>query len=52
MQQPLNFDATVQFMQLNFLAGYEVANAPSRPTWNAGDFFGDLFGKAHASAGK
>ena len=48
MQQPLNFDATVQFMQINFLAGYEVANAASRPTWNAGDFFGELFGKKQA----
>jgi Zn-dependent M28 family amino/carboxypeptidase len=52
MNQPLNFDATIQYMQLNFMAGYEVANAPSRPTWNAGDFFGNLFGKRQAAGGK
>ena len=52
MQQPLNFDATIQFMQLNFMAGYEVANAASRPTWVAGDFFGELFGKPRAADSK
>jgi Zn-dependent M28 family amino/carboxypeptidase len=44
MDQPLNFDASIQFMQLNFLVGYDVAQDHQRPTWKKGDFFGDLFG--------
>ena len=52
MSQPLNFDATIQYMQLNFMAGYDVADAPARPSWNAGDFFGNLFAKPHPVSGK
>ncbi len=52
MNQPLNFDATVQFMQLNLLAGYEVANTRSRPVWLPGDFFGSIFAKRSVAAGK
>lgn len=44
MSQPLDFDASVQFMQINFLVGYDVAQAPQRPTWNQSDFFGKTFG--------
>lgn len=44
MSQPLDFDASVQFMQINFLVGYDVAQAPQRPTWNPSDFFGKTFG--------
>ena len=46
MSQPLDFDGAVQFMQINFLVGYDVAQAPQRPTWNTNDFFGKTFGKA------
>jgi Zn-dependent M28 family amino/carboxypeptidase len=46
MNQPLNFDASIQFLQLNFLAGYDVAQDRKRPAWKAGDFFGGLFGHA------
>jgi hypothetical protein len=44
MNQPLNFDASIQFLQLNFLAGYDVAQEQKRPAWKPGDFFGGLFG--------
>jgi hypothetical protein len=44
MNQPLNFDATVQFMQIQFLVGYDIAEDPQRPRWKPGDFFGDTFG--------
>jgi Zn-dependent M28 family amino/carboxypeptidase len=37
--------AGVQYARLNFLIGYQVAQAPARPTWNKGDFFGVRFGK-------
>ena len=39
------FDAAVEFMQINFLAGYDVAQDRQRPAWKPGDFFGDLFGR-------
>lgn len=36
-----DFDAGRKYAQLNFLIGYEVANAEQRPTWNPGNFFGE-----------
>jgi hypothetical protein len=45
MDQPLNFDATVQFMQISFLVGYDLARERHRPSWKAGDFFGELYGR-------
>jgi Zn-dependent M28 family amino/carboxypeptidase len=44
MNQPLNFDAAVQFMQIDFLVGYDIAQDPQRPKWKPGDFFGENFG--------
>ena len=37
--------AGATYAQLNFLIGYQVAQAVLRPTWNKGDFFGVRFGK-------
>ena len=45
MDQPLDFDATVQFMQISFLVGYDLAQDRRRPSWKAGDFFGELYGR-------
>lgn len=45
MNQPLNFDASVEFMQIDFLVGYDVAQDPRRPAWKPGDFFGESFGR-------
>jgi Peptidase family M28 len=47
MSQPLDFDAAIHFLRLNFLVGYEVAQSRVRPAWKRGDFFGDLFGARH-----
>jgi hypothetical protein len=44
MDQPMNYDATIEYLQLNFLVGYDVAQDRERPSWKKGDFFGDLFG--------
>ena len=44
MSQHFDFEASVEFMQINFLVGYDVAQAPERPTWNRNDFFGKAFG--------
>ncbi len=32
-------------MQINFLVGYDVAQAPERPIWNRNDFIGKTFGR-------
>jgi len=45
MNQPLNFDAAVEFMQIDFLVGYDIAQDPQRPKWKPGDFFGETFGR-------
>ena len=34
-----------RFAEVNFIIAKALANAPTRPAWNEGDFFGDLFGK-------
>ncbi len=39
-----DFDAAKKYVQLCFLVGYQVAQAPARPTWNQGDFFGQRYG--------
>ncbi|MBF9142623.1 M28 family peptidase [Hymenobacter properus] len=40
-----DFDAGRKYVQLCFLIGYQVAQDPTRPTWNKGDFFGVRYGK-------
>ena len=46
MSQAFDFDAGAQHARLNFLTGWQVAEESARPAWNAGDFFGGLFGRA------
>lgn len=36
-----DFEAGRKYVQLNFLISYSVAQTRKRPTWNAGDFFGE-----------
>jgi Zn-dependent M28 family amino/carboxypeptidase len=43
LDQPLNFDATIQFVQINFLVGYDLAQQKERPSWKTGDFFARRF---------
>jgi hypothetical protein len=45
MSQPMDLDAAVEFMQVDFLVGYDIAQDPKRPTWKPGDFFGERFGR-------
>ncbi|MGI4763166.1 MAG: M28 family peptidase [Janthinobacterium lividum] len=40
-----DWQAGAQYARLNFLIGYQVAQAGPRPSWNKGDFFGVRFGK-------
>jgi hypothetical protein len=44
MSQAFNFEAGAQHARINFLTGWLVAQETARPTWNQGDFFGNLFG--------
>lgn len=46
MSQAFDFSAGADHARINFLTGWQVAQETARPTWNAGDFFGGLFGKA------
>jgi Zn-dependent M28 family amino/carboxypeptidase len=48
LSQPFDWEAGASHAKVNFLTGYLVAQETERPAWNAGDFFGGLFG---ASAG-
>jgi hypothetical protein len=45
MNQAFDFDASVEFMQINFLVGYDIAQTPQRPMWKPGDFFGQTFAR-------
>ncbi len=40
-----DFEAGRKYVQLCFLVGYQVAQAPARPTWNGADFFGQRYGR-------
>ena len=42
--QGFDFEAGAAHARVNFLTGYVIAQEDARPTWNAGDFFGGLFG--------
>ena len=42
---PIKYDALAQFADVNFMIARDIANAPMKPTWLEGDFFGDLFAK-------
>jgi hypothetical protein len=45
MDQPgLDFDAATKYARFVFLCGYLITEDAQRPTWNKGDFFGDLYG--------
>jgi hypothetical protein len=44
MSQPIDFTVGAMVAKFNYLLGREIANAPERPRWKKGDFFGDMFG--------
>jgi Zn-dependent M28 family amino/carboxypeptidase len=49
MSQAFDFEAGAAHARLNFLTGWQVAQETARPRWNAGDFFGELFGQPSAT---
>lgn len=40
---PVDDSAIAKFAQVNILIGEAIANAPERPRWHAGNFFGEQF---------
>jgi len=50
MSQDLNFKAGAKFARANYEIMKEVANAEAKPMWNAGNFFGELYGGPMAAA--
>lgn len=42
--QPIQYADAARLARLNAMIGARIANAPERPRWNAGDFFGERFG--------
>ncbi|WDI30518.1 M20/M25/M40 family metallo-hydrolase [Hyphococcus flavus] len=41
--QPIRYDDLARFADINYVIARAIANTPERPSWNEGDFFGDLF---------
>lgn len=42
--QPILWDQGVRFVDVNYRIAREIADAPARPVWNKGDWFGLRFG--------
>jgi hypothetical protein len=45
MNQQFNFESGAKYVRYVLLVGYFVAQKTERPAWNAGDFFGERYGK-------
>ncbi len=46
LSRPVHWDSARRFARANARVGVEVGNADERPTWNEGDFFGDMFARS------
>lgn len=45
LSQPIQWADAARLAKLNARIGRLIADSPQRPQWNAGDFFGEKFGK-------
>jgi hypothetical protein len=45
LSRPVHWESARRFARANARVGMEVGNADQRPSWNEGDFFGDLFAR-------
>ena len=43
INQPINWDAGANYARVSYLISREIADAPDRPRWYAGDYFGNTF---------
>lgn len=45
VQDPaIDWESGVRFIKVNYQIARDIADAPERPVWNRGDFFGTLYG--------
>ena len=44
LKQPILWDQGVRFVDVNYRIAREIADAPTRPLWNKGDYFAGQFG--------
>ena len=44
--QPIHYESGARWAEANYHLVLAIADAPERPRWNDGDFFGKLFGRA------
>ena len=51
MNLPFNWGAATKFVSLNLAIARDLADAPERPRWNKGDFFGTLY-NGYGATGK
>ncbi len=45
LERPVHWESAIRFARANARIAYLVGDAPERPTWNPGDFFGEKFGR-------
>ena len=45
LSQPLDFESLATYARFHYLMTLVVANQPTRPRWNPGDFFGERYGR-------
>jgi Peptidase family M28 len=49
MSRPFDWPSALRFARANFRIGAAIADDPARPSWNEGDFFGDMFARMPAT---
>jgi hypothetical protein len=50
--RPMHLESALRFARANVRIGLAVADAPGRPAWNEGDFFGTRFGGRAAGSAR
>ncbi len=43
LTQPILWDQGIRFVDANYRIARQIADGPTRPTWNKGDYFGTLY---------
>jgi Zn-dependent M28 family amino/carboxypeptidase len=52
LNQPINWNAGARFAEINFRIAKALADAPQRPMWYRGDYFGDRYAPWQPKAAK
>ena len=45
LSQPIEWETLLKFARAAVRVGYRIAMEEERPTWNEGDFFGEMYGR-------